>query len=293
MVIVQLKGGLGNQLFQYAIGRSLAHRNGVDLKIDVSVFGDGCGLRSYRLGHLNIIEDFATPKDIQRLNPRRLQPLAWLGCQIKRRLLPYYRQSIIRERSLSFDTDVLKAGGHVYLIGYWQSERYFTEIANLIRSDFTIKNNPLGQNQDTLENIERCNSVSIHIRRGDYATNQTTNRVHGVLELDYYRKAVDFIARKISRPQFFVFSDDMTWVKQNFKLSLPVFFIEHNSTLTEYEDLRLMSQCKYHIIANSSFSWWGAWLATFPDKIIIAPHKWFAQDEIDITSRYPSSWVLL
>lgn len=293
MVIVQLKGGLGNQLFQYAIGREIACRNGAELKLDVSIF-ETCGLRSYRLNHFNIIEEFASQENIQRLNPGRSQPFAWVNSQVKRRLLPYWRQSTIIERCSTFDQDVLKAGKDTYLIGYWQSERYFVGIANLIRNEFTLKENPDGQNQRVLASIEQSNSVSIHIRRGDYVTSPEANQVHGVLGLEYYGGAVDFIASKVSQPQFFVFSDDMAWVKLHLKTSFPMVFVEHNDYLRDYEDLRLISHCKYHIIANSSFSWWGAWLSNFPNKIVIAPQRWFAQDEIDVSSsRCPPSWVLL
>ena len=293
MVIVQLIGGLGNQLFQYAAGRAIAQHCGTTLKIDVSAF-EYYPLRAYRLAYFNIIEEFATLQEVQRLKPRRRQMLVWLYRWIEHFLLPSHRQPVFHEQSQAvIEPDVFKINQDVYLIGYWQSEYYFSDIADLIRREFTWKHAPDALNESMLATIEQTNSVSIHIRRGDYVTNAETNRFHGSLGIDYYENAIAFVASRVSNPHFFVFSDDMPWVKENLRLAFPATYVEHNGAAKDYEDLRLMSHCKHHIIANSSFSWWGAWLASFPEKIVVAPRKWFAQTDVDVSSRYPVGWNLL
>ena len=293
MVIVQLNGGLGNQLFQYGAGRAIAHRNRVPLKMDLSILQTST-LRTYRLAYFNVIEEFAKEEEIRRLlTPRRTEVVPRLCNNMRRCFLPYYRHPVLRERSRSFDPKVLKARRNTYLVGYWQSERYFADIADLIRSEFALRHQPDGVNQRVLAEIGQANSVSLHIRRGDYVVNPKTNRVHGVLGMDYYRTAVSFIADRVEQPHFFVFSDDTPWCRQHLKMPFATFFMEHNGEEKDYEDLRLMRNCKHHIIANSSFSWWGAWLSEYPHKLVVAPRKWYAEAEYDPASRFPSDWTVL
>lgn len=292
MVIVQLVGGLGNQMFQYATGRAIAHRNSVPLKLDISEF-QRYPERDYRLGFYNIVEEFVTTKDLTRLTPTRAQFVRWLIEKLKRRLLPYYTWSVIKERSLAFDPNVLKIGGNVYLIGYWQSERYFTDVARLIRNEFTLRGDPDEINRQTLEHLASVNSVSLHIRRGDYVTDPAAAKAIGFVGLDYYFRAIEYLTGIVSEPEFFVFSDDIQWAQANLRLSHPLHFVTHNGAEKDYEDLQLMSHCKHHIIANSSFSWWGAWLSDNPAKVVIAPRRWFRQFEVDIESRFPADWIVL
>ena len=293
MVIVQLHGGLGNQLFQYAAGRAISSRTGAPLKLDISLF-QTYRLRTYRLGLFSIIEQFACPEEIQRLrSPSIRQVRAWLSARMRRSLLPYYQHPVLRERSRSFDPNVLKAGRNTYLIGYWQSEQYFADISGIIRNEFSLRHEPDEVNRLVLKEMESTNSVSLHIRRGDYVVNPKTNRVHGVLGMDYYRTAVSFIAARVEQPRLFVFSDDIPWCQQHLEVPCPTFFMEHNAEEKDYEDLRLMTNCKHHIIANSSFSWWGAWLSEYPQKLVVAPRKWYTEAEYDPASRFPSDWTVL
>ena len=140
------------------------------------------------------------------------------------------------------------------------------------------------------EQIAKCNSVSLHIRRGDYVSNLEANKTHGFIGIEYYNKAISFIHEQILQPHFFVFSDDIAWARENLGLIINVVFINHNQGRSSFEDMRLMSLCKYNIIANSSFSWWGAWLNTAPDKIVITPKQWFANGQ-DTSDLMPENWL--
>jgi hypothetical protein len=291
MVTVQLRGGLGNQMFQYAAARAVACRTNVPLKLDVTEFVND-RLRSYRLGWFNIVEDFATEAELYRARkPRHRQVVAFAAYEIGRHLLPWRRQRIIQERRFSFDPAILRLDGDVYLSGYWQSEKYFADVAEVIRQEFTLKPEPDTLNQLVLDEIQAATSVSLHIRRGDYVSNAVTSRIHGVLGLDYYSRAVDHIARRTTQPHFFVFSDDIAWAKENLRFSFPLTFVDHNGEDRQYEDLRLMCHCKHHITANSSFSWWGAWLTANPESIVVSPAKWFNDPSLDTRDLVPEGWV--
>ena len=288
MVIVRLIGGLGNQLFQYAAGRRVAHIHNIPLKLDITWF-ESNKLRKYRLDHFNIIADIASPDDIARLKCRK--GLARFISRFAERCQPYYRRSVVRERFLHFDSNILKVSPNVYLEGYWGTEKYFKDIEAVIRREFTVKTQPSVANTAMAERISHVPAVSVHIRRGDFISNPSTHQFHGVCSLDYYSKAADMIAEMVERPHFFVFSDDPQWAQENLKLKHPITFVTHNSVDEDYEDLRLMSLCKYHIIANSTFSWWGAWLSSNPDKVVIAPHKWFNNPNLDTTDLFPDIWI--
>lgn len=291
MIIVCLIGGLGNQMFQYATARAVAYRTNMPLKLDVTAFAN-YKLRPYRLGCFNIIEDFATETEVRRFRrPRRRQIIAFTTYEIKKHLLPWRGPKFVEEQGLSFDPGILRIDESAYLIGYWQSEKYFADVAELIRQEFTLKSEPDKLNEQVLDEIEVANSVSLHIRRGDYISNPVTNKVHGVLGLDYYSRAVNYVASRTAQPHFFIFSDDIAWAKENLRLSFPLSFIEHNGKGREYEDLRLMSRCKHHIIANSSFSWWGAWLNANPEKIVVSPEKWFNDPSLESKDLIPEYWV--
>ena len=288
MVIVCLMGGLGNQMFQYAAGRAIAHRNQTQLKLDVSAL-ERDAARSYRLHRFNIVESVATPDELARFTKRDL----WgrISRRAERYLLPPYRRSVFAQRFDHFDPDILRLRGSVYLTGYWQSEKYFKDIEQIIRQDFTFRHPPDTENQKLARMIANTNSVSLHIRRGDYISNPDAYEVLGVCSLAYYQAATEELTHTIKQPHFFVFSDDMEWVCQNLRLDYPTTYVTHNGIEKDYEDLCLMSQCKHHIIANSAFSWWGAWLCTYPAKIVIAPEKWFNKADYDTRDLIPAAWI--
>jgi hypothetical protein len=127
------------------------------------------------------------------------------------------------------------------------------------------------------------------VRRGDYINNVKNNATYGECSLDYYRAAIAYISERVVRPYFFIFSDDISWVQDNLKLDVPCQYVEHNYGVDSYNDMHLMSLCRHHIIANSSFSWWGAWLNSRPEKIVVGPRKWFVNDN-NVMDRFPADW---
>ena len=177
-----------------------------------------------------------------------------------------------------------------YAVGYWQSERYFKSVETSIRQAFSFKIPLDGKNTEVADKISKGNAVSLHIRRGDYANDQATHAVHGLLPMRYYQMAVTHAAQFLESPRFFVFSDDIGWARANLNLNYSCEFIDHNRGADSYRDMQLMSLCDHHIIANSSFSWWGAWLNPDPGKIVIAPKEWFANAN-DVSDLFPSGWV--
>lgn len=283
MVICRLIGGLGNQLFQYAAARRIALKNDWPIKLDVGGFR-AYKRRPYALGHFRIVEDFASPEEVERL---KRSPWG----RMLQRILPAVPRTDVRERHFHFDDRVHDVTSSVYLTGYWQSPRYFSDVAEIIRSEFTLKAPATGQNARALDLIVGTESVAVHVRRGDYVTNPKARRFHGSCTLDYYRRALAEISLRIHKPRFFVFSDDPGWTRAHLVVPDPVVFVEHNGPDRAHEDLRLMRTCRHHIIANSTFSWWGAWLGAHPDQLVIAPDSWFASGNKDTRDLYPSSWV--
>lgn len=290
MIIVKLIGGLGNQMFQYAMARRIAYVHNVSLKLDITGFNNCTGdtPRSYELKHLNVIENFSSKKEIEKFKIKKGFYVSI--SKFKEFFIPYYKRSYIREKSKRFDPNILKLSGNAYLEGYWISEKYFKDIDNIIRREFTVKPKIDSINKQLAQTIRDCEAVSLHIRRGDYVSNPQANKFHGLCSLDYYYKAIKILTQKIKNPHFFIFSDDPEWVKENLNIQASVEFIAHNSSDKNYEDLRLMSLCKHNIIANSTFSWWGAWLNENPKKIVIAPKKWFNIGDIDTLDIIPELW---
>ena len=204
--------------------------------------------------------------------------------------LLYTNDSIyVSEKSSYLNKKTLKNNNqNIYLDGYWQNEKYFNDIEKVILKEFTLKNEFLIKNKKLKETIKNTNSISIHIRRSDYIKNKKTNEIHGVCTTDYYQKAIKKIIENNNNIHIFVFSDDILWAKNNLKFNFPISFIVGNK---DYEDLILMSLCKHNIIANSSFSWWGAWLNKNPKKIVIAPQRWFNNLNKNKQNPIPQKWI--
>ncbi len=260
MIIVKLTGGLGNQLFQYAFGRSLSTDLKTDLYFDLSHY-DGAYSKSiihdfYNLNHFKINQD-----ELKFLNNIQIADLD----------TNYYTESSFNEIT-EFPTlknlKNLKFPAH--FDGFWQSEKYFIHHENIIKKDLQFKNPIKGKNKKIAKDILDHNSVAIHIRRGDYL-NYTK---FGTCSVDYYENAVKLIEKNVDNPKFFIFSNDHDWVKKNIHIKHPKYHVTHNDVETAHEDLRLMSLCQHFIIANSSFSWWGAWLSSNRDKIVTTPRPW-------------------
>ena len=290
MIVTKIIGGLGNQMFQYAAGRRAAYINKTLLKFDISGYKKQVGItpRKYMLDIFNICASIATKKEVSLFN---LHSKNRVQRNLHRIILFFLRRHYLRQKTTGFTTELLTASDDSYLDGYWGSEKYFKDIENIIRKNFTFKDKPDEVNQQMISRIKNCDSVSIHIRRGDYVNDKKTNQFHGVCDLNYYLKAVVLISKKVKNPQFFVFSDDIEWAKQNLLLKFPCVYVDHNIGKKDYEDMRLMSHCKHNIIANSTFSWWGAWLNKNKNKIVIAPKKWFNDKTINTKDLIPNSWL--
>ncbi len=278
-------------MFQYAAARALSLKLSCKLKIDLRDFLDYKLHQGFELGKLfNIEANIASSEEVSSV-------IGWQHANSMRRLfrkskLRYFRhKNYVVEPSLSYWSYFGQLKENSYLDGYWQSEKYFIEFTDIIRNEFSYKLPLSDENNEIAKHISQVNAVSLHVRRGDYITN-AKNAYIGVCSLDYYQLAIEYIKRKIENPTFFVFSDDIDWVKDNLVVGAKSVFINHNKGAESYNDMRLMSLCKHHIIANSSFSWWGAWLNKNPEKIVIAPKQWFASD-IKNNDLVPINWISL
>lgn len=293
MIIFHVLGGLGNQMFQYAAGRSLSYKHGVQLFLDVSDFGDYDLHQGYEIARIFN----CSAKTIRSCQLRDF--MGWRSLKFARRLLRLPYASMLRgekfivEPHFHYWTEFLSLSYDLYLCGYWQSEKYFEAISDVIHSDFEFILPLMSKNEDIASQMSNSHSVSVHVRRGDYVTNITTNMVHGVCSREYYLAAIEYISQRVDNPVFYFFSDDMSWVKQNLLVNHQCKFIEHNSGAQSFNDMRLMSLCQHHIIANSSFSWWGAWLGKNREKIVVAPERWFLLPNINTEDVCPASWVRL
>jgi hypothetical protein len=293
MIITRLNGGLGNQMFQYACGRALALRNGDMLKLDISEYAPGRSngidaLREYSLSHFNIEEAIAGEAEVRQAR----RPFG-----ISSKYADLFRKKILRHYNVGFNPHILRkktAGRGIYLDGFWQSENYFADCADAIRKDFILKKPLSAAAQTIAEAIKSGPAVSIHIRRGDVAHNAAQNPYYGICTPDYYSRALVNVARKVKNFRVFVFSDDIEWTKKNISIPFPTTYVSPavvNDGLPDYEEIVLMSMCDHNIIANSSFSWWGAWLNKNPGKIVIAPARWSTRNEKWHADTVPQSWT--
>lgn len=284
LIVVRVIGGLGNQLFQYATGRALALRRGVPFGLDTRIY-DRPGVRALGLGEFNIQ---TLPVDLTRLPIRSRSNLLKFLSSLRPGVVHTYREP--RDR-FDFNPKLLDQPDWTYLKGYFMSEKYFVDYEEEIRRDLSFRNPPEGENADALKRIRSVQSVSVHIRRGDVLD---SDNAYVSLDLDYHRRAADYVAGKLgTEPTFFVFSDDAEWVAENFRLPYPMEVVTHNGDARNTEDLRLMSNCRHHINANSTFSWWGAWLDAARDNIVVAPKVWFRDPTISTRTMYPERWAQL
>lgn len=292
MIIVKIMGGLGNQMFQYAFGLKMALKNNSELKLDTNFYSTQ-RKRHFELDVFDIKTKRASNREIAKIKyglgiPHPINFENFLS--FKNKLKP---KSYISQSSVFSNPNLLNITGDIYLDGYWQGERYFKDIENTVREEFTFKPISDDNNKTTLEKIKKSNSVSVHVRRGDYINNLEIKKVHGIDLSGYYLKAVEYINKKLPNPKYFVFSDDIDWCKKNMKFGSETCYVNHNKGNKGFEDIRLMSNCKHNIIANSSFGWWGAWLNKNKEKTIITPKKWFAIKSLYRKSIVPNEWIKL
>ncbi len=288
MIIVKIKGGLGNQMFQYALGRHLALKNDEELLLHISPY-KGDIIREFLLGGFQIKAKIASDEELKQINIDNDKFIDKIKNSFSRK--NYLKMRYINEkRKWVFDPDILKLTGNIYLDGYWQNEKYFFDIRDMIVKDFTLKKT---LNHEIVRKLRQNkeNSVALHFRRTDYVENPVTNRYHGVCSLDYYYNAIMIISKHIENPKYFIFSDDIEWVKNNLKLEYDHIFIDFKPYLTDIDELDIMKMCGNHIIANSTFSWWGAWLSEKKEKMVIAPKKWLKNTSNDTSELIPEKWI--
>ena len=288
MVISQIIGGLGNQMFQYAAARALALSHEQPLLLDLAVFGDYKLHNGFELDRVFMIDSVvAKTTDL-------LAVLKWRSPTVVRKVLKRSLFEHLNGPNLAIEPGpnywprLQTMGSPLYMMGYWQSERYFLMQENIIRTDFCFRHALDGRNAALAAEIAERQSVSVHLRRGDYLS----DRIMDVCSMDYYRGSAIYMEERIGHPAYFVFSDDADWVRSHVDFLPGATFIDHNKGPDSYQDMQLMSLCKHHIIANSSFSWWGAWLNPSAEKIVVAPRTWF-RDGRDDSDLVPSQWTRL
>jgi len=290
VIISHLIGGLGNQMFQYAHGRAVSLAHDVPLRSDTRGFASYTVHNGYELERVfSVGSRQADDEDFKRVLGWRAPDLA-RRLLLRRNLAGFRGKNFIVEPQVSYWPRIVAVPDNCYFVGYWQTERYFTHVGASIRADFSFRQPLSGHNSEVAAKIDAVTSVSLHVRRGDMARNAAALAIHGLCSLDYYSRAVEHVAARVVRPHFFIFSDDSLWVRQNLRIEHACHFVDHNSGLESYNDMHLMSLCRHHIIANSSFSWWGAWLDPRDDKIVVAPSRWFAA-ELDSSDIVPPTWV--
>jgi hypothetical protein len=292
MVISHLIGGLGNQMFQYAAGRAISLRLQTPLRLDTVDFRRYGLHQGFELERVfNIPAEVAQATDVRRT--LRWQSWPRIRLLVSRAGMAWIRnKALIIEPSFSYWQGIRDLPDDCYLVGYWQTEKYFLEAAETIRKDFSF-DLPVNEiNAALMRKITGSSSVALHVRRGDYVSSPNAAETYSLCSLDYYRSAIKYIANHVEHPNFFIFSDDIAWAKENLHMDFPHQYIDHNAGADSYMDMRLMSLCKHNIIANSSFSWWSAWLNANRTKIVIAPERWFANG-VAVHDLLPDSWVTL
>lgn len=299
MIIIRVSGGLGNQLFQYALGRILALQNGTELVLDTSWYASTQAKnppREFALGHFVVTFRTMEHADERVLGLPDMSSTGFVA-KVRRRLFrlresrkPLPERTFITEPHYHFSPDILAINHDCYLTGDWQSERYFSAHADTIHNEFTLKHPLSPSAQVFLGRIKKTNSIALHIRRGDYAHAKATNALHGLSTPEYYAQAVAMIAKTVLNPTLYIFSDEIAWAKENLTFPHPTVFVDDPS-IPAHEALILLSACEHQVIANSSFSWWGAWLNQNPGKIVVAPKQWFATNTISTADLIPDSWI--
>jgi hypothetical protein len=295
-IITRIFGGLGNQMFQYAMGRALAYRNNAKLLLDISFFARS-QLRRFALDSFSSDAEIASGQILRRYRLQNACDLLSVVNLFRRpstESIPFFR-----ERFFHFDPVAYQLSAPVCIEGYWQSARYFEDCAPAIRQEFKPKQELSLSDARLAEIMTATPTVSLHVRRGDYVTNPRTNATHGLCSLDYYARAMEYITERVDDVRLFVFSDDLEWTQRHLssaplKSSFPpTTFVEANPASGEFRDMHLMSCCKHHIIANSSYSWWGAWLNPSPDEIIVCPQQWFRDPSKDTRDLTHEEWIQL
>lgn len=303
MIITRLTGGLGNQMFQYAAGLALAERRRTVLKLDVGWFREDPAYEAhnrYALSCFNITEQFATAEEIDRVRGVQLTRTERWSVALARalRFYQYARRHSApanwhRPPSFRFYPGFFDQPDATYLDGMFQSELFFGQAAELLRRHFSFRYPPSDAVVAMAEQIRSAPAASVHFRRGDYVRNVSFAQQIGVIGPDYYRRAIAQLRAAHPDIALYVFSDDIDAVEREFAPGGKVVFVRATGAANSYDKIRLMSLCQHHVVANSTFSWWGAWLNPSADKIVIAPEPWFSRSENDESDLVPRSWIRL
>lgn len=289
MIRVLLQGGLGNQMFQYAVAFAIAKRLGSGLELDLSmfdVFGNRAWCRPYAL------DIFALSENIIYTHNHHL------SVRLLPRISSFYRShnhNRFGKYVFAIDNhnEMVAVADKNILFGYFANNRIFMDCRDELLKEFSFKDQPNAANAALLQEMSSCESVAIHIRRGDYMSEAYKN-IFFHPSVQWYRDAMCEITRRIKQPVFYFFSDDIAWVKEQFADVKNAVFVDINYGADSYNDMRLMSICKHNIIANSTFSWWGAWLNPNPNKIVIAPGKYYIKEDLKekyLAQMIPSGWM--
>lgn len=289
MIYLSIKGRLGNQMFQYAFARALKEKLGQDILIDWHYVNDS-DKKDPDSGFCNSLKDFNVSSFIS-INYSEYDKYMSIRQKVAFRKydknFPYngslyerynFEKDFLKKNEKIgllffengyYDFKIDKVPKNVFLNGYYESEKYFSDIENIIKNEFTPIHNKLEHNNDLYRQIENSNSVCVTVRRGDFLKSS----LHNVCNIEYFLKGMDIIASKISDAKFFIFSNDVEWIKENVDFKYPVIF--ENGSDPVWEKLRLMYSCKHFVISNSTFSWWAQYLSSNKDKIVIAPDRWY------------------
>ena len=281
MNIIWIDGGLGNQMFQYALALK-QQQMGKTVKIDVTKYAEHHWHNDFELDQVFGLEcPFADLEEIKKLGYRKAN--RWTEFL---RETPFVKKTIYNHEAYSFDAQVLDLDGY-YIEGYWQSEQYFSDIEETIRKTYVFPELKQDWQKELVQSMRKTHSVSVHIRRGDYLNYPNLN---GICTLDYYKNAMNYFRDRYQKNVcFYIFTNDFEWAKSHFK-DEDCCFVQGNTGKESYRDMQLMSLCEHNVIANSSFSWWGAWLNANKEKTVIAPEKWVNSEE-DTTAVVPENWM--
>lgn len=292
MVIAKLSGGLGNQMFQYAAAIAMADYLECDCKFDLSWFTTSDLHNGLEINSVFGIDlPVASVADFKAVLGWKWPIIRLLGSRLLSKKISFLVSRLVftEKSSMRYCDGLPDKNTGYYMVGYWQSEEFFLGKTDLVRSIFKINDDIgfIGYKQHILDSD---NSVSMHVRRGDYVTDKQSNQLLGECSVEYYREAALNIEKELGKsPVYFVFSDDLQWVEEKFSFLKRAVFVRGNTGSHSYLDMYLMSLCKHHIIANSSFSWWGAWLNSSPNKIVYTPTPWFNNAEM-LKSICPAQW---
>lgn len=289
MVTIALSGGLGNQMFQYAAAKALATRLNTTLIADLYTFSKKTKAtsRSFELDIFTL--------EVERRNTLKGKLINKLHPYIQRHRTFFSHFGFFSDTyAMLYQPSFEMLKGDITMQGNFQNEKYFKDIESDLRKDFSFRNPLSGKNKNIAERIKQTNAIAIHIRRGDYLTNKNAATNFVTCGKEYYDSAINHISEKVADPEFYIFSEDFEWIKENLNFGVyPVTYIDWNKGKDSYIDMQLMSLCKHNIIANSSFSWWAAWLNSNTNKIVIAPSTWFQSEEKNqlLNDFYPKGWM--